>query len=299
MAWVQLLSIKTNRAESIIHLVASCLLIIIKLQLGSPAWVTFCWWHAKSPTESSHPHKHAYITLSILPFSHYTHDLLIGTDVFYSHVISLCCRDTCSMMICGCNGGNKNFTGAPLWWMRCCHGNTMVKLPALPPTLTAHLRILRDNCLCALCKIGSWKGGGGLKERVRTWKWYCLELTLKSTILKEMYVLSWQQIHQWVIMLCKVFLFYTATQKSTHTDLGALYDYHTVFTQRHQLSVPLTPSKAASPHPVGMETDKKEERNQTLFFLLNILLTVITVTVSKIWTLTLMLCIICSMEDKR
>lgn len=39
----------------------------------------------------------------------------------------------------------------------------------------------------------------------------------------------------------------------------------TVFTQRHQLSVPLTPSKAASPHPVGMETDKKEERNQTLF----------------------------------
>ncbi len=125
------------------------------------------------------------------------------------------------------------------------------------------------------------KRGGGVKERVRTWKWYCLELTLKSTILKEMYVLSWQQIHQWVIMLCKVFLFYTATQKSTHTDLGALYDYHTVFTQRHQLSVPLTPSKAASPHPVGMETDKKEERNQTLFFLLNILLTVITVTVFK------------------
>lgn len=75
--------------------------------------------------------------------------------------------------------------------------------------------------------------------------------------------------------------FLYSTQKSTHTDLGALYDYHTVFTQRHQLSAPLTPSKAASPHPVGMETDKKEERNQTLFFLLDILLTVITVTVFK------------------
>lgn len=80
-------------------------------------------------------------------------------------------------------------------------------------------------------------------------------------------------------MLCKVFLFYTATQKSTHTDLGALYDYHNCLYP--EASVPLTPSKAANPHPVGMETDKKEERNQTLFFLLNILLTVITVIVFK------------------
>lgn len=165
IAWVQLLSIKTNRAE---HNRFSWFMFAHNnkaIQLGSPAWVTFWNWHSKSPTESSLPHKHAYITLTILPFSLHTHDLIIGTDVFYSRVVSLCRRDTWYMMICGCNGGNKNFTGAPLWWMRCCHGNTMVKLPAVHPTLTAYLRIFkRQLSLCSLKKIGSWGGRGVERE---------------------------------------------------------------------------------------------------------------------------------------
>lgn len=137
---------KLSRAKQV-QLVHARRLIIIKLQLESPVWVTFCWCHGKSPTETSHPHKHAYISLSHLYNSHYIHDLITGTDVFYGRVMPL----RRFMMNCGFNGRNKNFTSAPLWWMQRCHGNTMVKLPAVPPTLTAHLRILKSQLsLCSL-----------------------------------------------------------------------------------------------------------------------------------------------------
>lgn len=86
-------------------------------------------------------------------------------------------------------GKTRIFTGVALWWMHCCHGNTMVKLPAVPPTLTAHLGIFKRQL--SLCSLWNWVMKWGVeKNGAITWKWHCTEGQFKRRSTERMFLLG-------------------------------------------------------------------------------------------------------------